>query len=66
MKDNTIFVEAGGYIINLDHVAYLKRDGDPMTVAFAGGSELETGIVLNGEDANRFEQQLRSNRTVVK
>jgi hypothetical protein len=66
MKNGTVFVEAGGYIINLDLVAFITRDGDTLTVAFAaGGPEGPMSIVLNGKEADRFTELFRSNQTVV-
>jgi len=66
MKNTGLFVELGGYIINLDAVAYLSRDGDTLTVAFgAEGPAGPASIILNGKEADRFTELLRSNRTVV-
>jgi hypothetical protein len=66
MKDSTIFVEVGGYIINLDLVAYITRDDDTLNVAFAApGAAGPMCIILNGQDADKFTAIFRSNRTVI-
>ncbi|HWW02286.1 MAG TPA: hypothetical protein VNZ64_21475 [Candidatus Acidoferrum sp.] len=59
-------IEAGGYIINLDQIAVIRKDGKKVVITFAAsGSTVPMTVTLHDKDGERFLQLLRSGQTVV-
>ena len=67
MTTSMYLIGVAGYIVNPAHIAFIRVDGEAVTLAFAaGGPGGPVTITLSGPDGQRFIQLLQSHSPIHK